>query len=145
MSDPDLGGGDLRTLSFAGLRIDPALLEKLLRYQRALADRLSPGWDAEAMAGAHRDALAVAGLTAEQVERPLAVLRRFAGNRETAARLRAAEGQTRGEELDALRSRLAALDAQLRERDDPETIDRLLAHERELLELHRRTRDAMGR
>jgi hypothetical protein len=144
MSDSDFGGGDVRTLSFAGFRIDPALLEKLLRYQRVLAERLAPGWDAEAMARAHHEALAEAGLTAEQVERPLAVLRRFAGNRETAARLRAAEGKTRGEELDTLRTRLTALDAQLRARDDPETLERLLAREPELLELHRRTREALG-
>ena len=145
MSDPDFEGGDLRTLSVAGLRSDEALLEKLLRYQRSLADRLGVGWTAEAMARAHHDALADAGLTAEQVERPLAVLRRFAGNRETAARLRAAEGTASGEALDDLRTRLATLDAQLRARDDPETVDRLLAREPELLELHRRTRDALGR
>jgi len=145
MSDPDLGGGDLRTLSFAAFRIDQALLEKLLRYQRALADRLAPGWDAEVMARAHHDALADARLTAEQVERPLAVLRRFAGNRETAARLRAAEASATGEERETLRSRLAALDAQLRGRDDPETVDRLLEREPELVDLHRRIRDALGR
>jgi hypothetical protein len=145
MSDPEFGGGDLRTLSFAGFRIDQAQLEKLLRYQRALADRLAPGWDAEAMARAHHDALEAARLTAEEVERPLAVLRRFAGNRETAARLRAVAASAIGEERDTLRSRLATLDAKLRERDDPETVDRLLEHEPELVDLHRRTRDALGR
>jgi hypothetical protein len=144
MSDGDFGGGDFRTLAFASLRIDEALLGKLMAYQRALADRLRPGWDAEAMAGAHRDALTDAGLTAQQVERPLAVVRRFAGNRETAARLRAAEATADGDERAAIQERLAALEAQLRERDDPETLQRLLAREAEILELHRRTRSVLG-
>jgi len=143
MTDPDLEGGDLRTLSFASLRIDEALLARLMAYQRALADRLTPGWDAETLARAHREALDAAGLTAEQVERPLAVLRRFAGNRETAARLRSAAATATGDDLDAIRTRLAALDSKLRERDDLETIDRLLAHEAELVDLHRRTRGAL--
>ena len=144
MTDPDFEGGDLRTLSFASLRIDEALLASLMVYQRALAERLVPGWDATGLARAHREALDAAELTAEQVERPLAVLRRFAGNRETAERLRATESAARGEERDAIWTRLAALDAQLRERDDPETIDRLLTREAELVDLHRRTRDALG-
>jgi hypothetical protein len=72
-------------------------------------------------------------------------LRRFAGNRETAARLRAAEAGLEGERRDALRARLAALDAELTERDDPETIARLLAHEDELLALHRSAREADSR
>jgi hypothetical protein len=145
MTDSALGGGDLRTLSYASLRIDEAMLARLMAYQRALADRLSPGWDAEAMARAHRDALADAGLTAEELERPLAVLRRFAGNRETAARLQAAEAAATGDDRAAIQDRLSALEAQLRERDDAETIERLLAREAELLELHRRTRGALER
>jgi len=144
MTDPDLEGGDLRTLSFASLRIDEALLARLMSYQRALAERLTRGWGAETLARAHREALDAAGLTAEEVERPLAVLRRFAGNRETAGRLRSAVATAAGDDLDAIRTRLAALDSQLRERDDPETIDRLLAREAELVDLHRRTRGALG-
>lgn len=145
MTDSAHDGGDFRTLAFASLRIDEALLGRLMAYQRALTERLTQGWNDAAMARAHREALAEAGLTAEELERPLAVLRRFAGNRETAARLRTAETTATGEDREAIHTRLAALDAQLRARDDAETIDRLLAHEPDLLELHRRNRRAMGR
>lgn len=144
MTDSKHAAGDFRTLAYASLRIDEALLQRLMAYQRALANRLTPGWDGAAMARAHQEALGEAGLTAEQLERPLAVLRRFAGNRETAARLRAAEAKATGEDQAAIQTRLATLDAQLRARDDPETIDRLLAHEAELLDLHRRNRGALG-
>jgi hypothetical protein len=140
VTDSAHDGGDFRTLAFASLRIDEALLQRLMTYQRALVDRLTPGWDDAAMARAHQEALAEAGLTAEQLERPLAVLRRFAGNRDTAARLRAAEATATGEDRAAIRTRLAALDDQHRARDDAETIDRLLAREPELLDLHRRNR-----
>ncbi len=62
------------------------------------------------------------------------------------ARLRAARGQChrrgRGTPSGAGWQRSMR---ELRERDDPETVDRLLAHEPELLDLHRRTRDALGR
>src|SRR5262249_37870619 len=86
--DPDLAGGDARTLSFAGYRIDAELLERLLRYERTLLAELEKGWSPAAMASAHQQALASAGLSQQTVERALAVLRRFAGNREVAARLR---------------------------------------------------------
>jgi hypothetical protein len=145
MTGSDLGGGDLRTLAFASLRIDEALLQKLMAYQRALAAEATRSGDAASVAAAHAGALAAAGLPGDSVERPLAVLRRFVGNRETAARLRAAEAGLEGERRDALRARLAALDAELTERDDPETIARLLAHEDELLALHRSTREADSR
>ena len=91
-SGDDVAGGDSRTLSFAAYRIDAALLEKLLRYERALLENLPESWSPAAMASAHRLALASSGLSQDVVERALAVLRRFAGNREVAARLRARAG-----------------------------------------------------
>jgi hypothetical protein len=138
-SDRDLAGGDARTLSFASLRIDEDLLERLLRYQRALAERLGPGWDPAALARAHQEALSEAGLNADQVERPLAVLRRFAGNRRTATRLRQRGEAATGERAEDLRDRLRSLDRQLREREDPETVERMLQREEEIIALHSQT------
>jgi hypothetical protein len=137
--DRDLTGGDVRTLSFASVRIDEELLEQLLRYQRALADRLLPGWDPASLARAHQEALSEAELNADQVERPLAVLRRFAGNRQAAARLRHAAEAATGERAEELWERLGSLDRQLREREDPETVERMLWREEEILDLHSRT------
>ena len=140
----DVAGGDARTLSFAAYRIDPPLLDQLLRYQRALLGELEQGWGPDAMAAAHRKALAASGLSQDVVERALAVLRRFAGNREVARRLRARAASIDPERAGDLRDRIAALDRELRERDDPETIALLLGHENTLLELHRRLSRLLG-
>jgi hypothetical protein len=138
-SDRDLIAGDVRTLSFASIRIEEELLQRLLRYQRALADRLRPGWEPAVLSRAHQEALAEAGLEADQLERPLAVLRRFAGNRTTAARLRQRIEAATGELAEGLREQLHSLDRQLREREDPGTVERMLAHEAEILALHSHT------
>ncbi|HUM13159.1 MAG TPA: hypothetical protein VLT82_19585 [Myxococcaceae bacterium] len=143
-SGDDLAGGDARTLSYAAYRIDAALLEGLLRYQRTLLDELGHGWSPAAMASAHRVALASAGLSQDVLERALAVLRRFAGNREVAARLRARLGGVAPDRAEDLQSRLAALDRELRERDDPDTIALFLASEDTLLDLHRRLSRLLG-
>lgn len=143
-SGDDGAGGDARTLSFAAYRIDAALLDQLLRYQRTLLAELRHGWSPAAMASAHRLALASSGLTQDVVERALAVLRRFAGNREVARRLRERSGSVDPERADDLQQRLAALDHELRERDDPDTIALLLQHEDTLLDLHRRLARALG-
>ena len=143
-SGDDIGGGDARTLSFAAYRIDAALLEKLLRYQRTLVEELGHGWSPAAMASAHRLALASSGLSQDVVERALAVLRRFAGNREVAGRLRERSGSVDSERAAELQDRLAALDRELRERDDADTIALLLQHEDTLLDLHRRLSRLLG-
>jgi hypothetical protein len=143
-SGDDVAGGDARTLSFAAYRIDAALLDQLLRYQRTLLEELKQGWSPAAMASAHRLALASSGLSQDVVERALAVLRRFAGNREVAARLRARSSAVDPERADDLRQRVAALDRELRERDDPDSIALLLQHEDTLLDLHRRLARALG-
>ena len=143
-SGDDVAGGDARTLSFAAYRIDTALLDQLLRYQRTLLAELKHGWSPAAMASAHRLALASSGLSQEVVERALAVLRRFAGNRQVAARLRARSGSVDPERADDLQQRLAALDRELRERDDPDTIALLLQNEDTLLDLHRRLARVLG-
>ena len=143
-SGDDVAGGDSRTLSFAAYRIDAALLEKLLRYERALLENLPESWSPAAMASAHRLALASSGLSQDVVERALAVLRRFAGNREVAARLRARSSSLDPERAGDARDRLAALDRELRERDDPDTIALLLQHEETLLDLHRRLSRLLG-
>ena len=135
--DPELAGGDARTLSFASYRIDRELLDRLLRYERALLAELKEGWSPAAMASAHRLALASAELPPEVVERALAVIRRFAGNREVAARLGARAAGVATDRAGDIEERLAALDRELRERDDPETVALLLQHEREILDLHR--------
>jgi len=140
----DFSGGDARTLSFAGYRIDAALLERLLRYQRTLLEELGLGWSPAAMASAHRVALATSGLSQDVVERALAVLRRFAGNREVAGRLRGRKGEVPPNRAEDLQDRLAALDRELRERDDPDTIALLLASEDEILDLHRRLSRLLG-
>jgi hypothetical protein len=140
----DVPGGDARTLSFAAYRIDPSLLDQLLCYQRALLGELEQGWGPDAMAAAHRKALAASGLSQDVVERALAVLRRFAGNREVAGRLRARAASIEPERSEDARKRIAALDRELRERDDPETIALLLQHERTLLDLHRRVAKLLG-
>ena len=140
----DMAGGDARTLSFAAYRIDAQLLDHLLRYQRALLTELQQDWSPDAMAAAHRKALAASGLSQDVVERALAVLRRFAGNRQVAGRLRARAASVDPERGGDLRDRLGALDRELRERDDPETIALLLQHEEELLDLHRRTSRLLG-
>ena len=67
----DVAGGDARTLSFAAYRIDPPLLDQLLRYERALLGELEQGWSPDAMAAAHRKALAASGLSQDVVERAL--------------------------------------------------------------------------
>ena len=143
-SGDDVAGGDARTLSFAAYRIDTALLDQLLRYQRTLLAELKHGWSPAAMASAHRLALASSGLSQEVVERALAVLRRFAGNRQVAARLRARSGSVDPKRADDLQQRLAALDRELRERDDPDTIALLLQNEDTLLDLHRRLARVLG-
>jgi len=140
----DVTGGDARTLSYAAYRIDAALLEKLLHYQRALLDDLPESWSPAAMASAHRLALAGSGLSQDVVERALAVLRRFAGNREVAGRLRAHAATVDAERAGDLGDRLAALDRELRERDDPDTIELLLKQEDTLLDLHRRLSQVVG-
>jgi hypothetical protein len=137
-------GGDARTLSFAAYRIDAALLERLLRYQRTLLAELGEGWSPAAMASAHRLALVSAELSQDVVERALAVVRRFAGNREVAGQLRARSGAIAPEREGDLRDRLAALERELRDRDDPDTVALLLQHEAELLELHRRLSHLLG-
>ena len=143
-SENDLVGGDARTLSFAAFRIDAALLEQLLRYQRTLLEELGRGWSPAAMASAHRLALSSSGLSPEVAERALAVLRRFAGNREVAGRLRARLGSIDAERAEEVRERLASLDRELRERDDPDTVGRLLEAEDTLLDLHRRLSKLLG-
>lgn len=136
-SGDDVAGGDARTLSFAAYRIDAELLERLLRYERTLVAELKEGWSPAAMASAHRLSLAASGLSQDVVERALAVLRRFAGNREVAGRLRARAAELSPERAGDVDERLAALDRALRERDDPQTIALLLQHEGEILDLHR--------
>ncbi len=143
-SEDDLAGGDARTLSFAAYRIDPPMLERLLRYQRALLEALSHGWGPEAMAAAHREALASADLSQEVVERALAVVRRFAGNREVAGRLRIRAHAVPPDRAGDLEERLAGLDRELRERDDADTIALLLRHEDTLVDLHRRLSRLLG-
>ena len=143
-SGDDVAGGDTRTLSFAAYRIDAALLEKVLGYQRVLLDELREGWSPAAMASAHRLALAASGLSQEVVERALAVLRRFAGNREVAGRLPARAAEVEVERAEDLRKRLARLDRELRERDDPETVELLLRQEDAVLDLHRRLARVLG-
>ena len=143
-SGDDAAGGDARTLSFAAYRIDPTLLEKVLAYQRGLLDELREGWSPAAMASAHRLALAASGLSQDVVERALAVLRRFAGNREVAGRLRAHAAAVEADRAEDLEGRIAALDRELRERDDPETIELLLRQEDAVLDLHRRLSRVLG-
>jgi hypothetical protein len=140
----ELTGGDARTLSFAGFRVDAPLLDRVLGYQRALLRELGAGWSPAAMASAHPVALASAGLSQDVVERALAVVRRFAGNREVAGRLRARSGAIPPDRAGDLQERLAALDRELRERDDPETVALLLAREDEVLDLHRRLLRLLG-
>jgi hypothetical protein len=143
-SGDNVGGGDARTLSFAAYRIDAALLDQLLLYEGTLLAELRQGWSPAAMASAHRLALASSGLSQEIVERALAVLRRFAGNRQVARRLRERSGSVDPERADDLQQRLATLDRELRERDDPDTIALLLQHEDTLLDLHRRLAHVLG-
>ena len=143
-SGDDVAGGDARTLSFAAYRIDTALLEKLVRYEQALLEALGRGWSPAAMAAAHQKALAASGLSQDVVERALAVLRRFAGNREVARRLRDRAAAVDPERAGDLRDRLEALDRELRERDDPDTITLLLEHEDRLMDLHRRLSHLLG-
>ncbi len=143
-SGDDVTGGDARTLSFAAYRIDAALLEKLLAYQRVLLEELREGWSPAAMASAHRLALAASSLSQEVVERALAVLRRFAGNREVAERLRARAAEVDVERAEDLQDRLARLDRELRERDDPDTVELLLRQEDAVLDLHRRLARVLG-
>jgi hypothetical protein len=144
-SDSDLARGDARTLSLASLRIDGELLERLLRYQRVLADRLTAGWTAGSLAQAQEEALQAAGLQPQAVEPLLAVLRRFAGNRRVATELRRRAPEIKGERAKDLSQRLAELDRQLTERDDPETVRRFLEREAEILELHARTEESLRR
>jgi hypothetical protein len=143
-SGDDVAGGDARTLSFAAYRIDAALLEKLLAYQRVLLEDLPESWSPAAMASAHRLALAASGLSQEVLERALAVLRRFAGNREVAGQLRARAAEVDAERAEDLRERLARLDRELRERDDPDTVELLLRQEDAVLDLHRRLARVLG-
>ena len=96
------------------------------------------------MASAHQPALATSGLSQDVVERALAVLRRFAGNREVAGRLAGAGGHRGADRAGDLQDRLAALDRELRERDDPDTIALLLTREDEVLDLHRRLLQVLG-
>ncbi len=143
-SSDNLAGGDARTLSFAAYRIDAALLQRLLQYQRTVLEELGQRWTPAAMASAHRKGLAAAELSQDVVERPLAVLRRFAGNREVAGRLRARMRDVAPDRAEDLQERLAALDRELRERDDPDTIRLLLDHEDAVLDLHRRLSRLLG-
>jgi hypothetical protein len=142
--DIGLARGDARTLSLASVRVDSDRLDRLLRYQRTLVDRLAPGWTPASLARAQEEALEAAGVQPEAVEALLAVLRRFAGNRLAAAELRKRAPAVAGDRAKDLSQRLAALDRELTERDDPETVRTLLGREAEVVGAHQRLRDLLG-
>ncbi|MBM4378796.1 MAG: hypothetical protein FJ086_05770 [Deltaproteobacteria bacterium] len=160
----DVGGGgvesaDWKTLRLSTPRLEAALLERYLAYQRAYVELLeqSVARTSELMAQAHTRALAASGLSAEEVGRVAALCTDYAGRRsveqtlqakqvglaERLGSLRAGGGHPSAKELE-LEQRLAdglrppGAAERLAARHGEAAISVLRAREPELLELHRR-------
>lgn len=135
---------DGRTLRLSTAQLDAARLRQLLVFERTLRAGAPAGATSETVARSHAAALAASGLEAEEVEAPLALLRRFGANRSVRAglakRLAALEGMgatdaSASAQVDEIRRRMAALDDALRVREEPGTQAVLEAHAEEILSL----------
>ena len=135
---------DGRTLRLSTAHVDAARLRQLLVFERTLRAGAPTGATPEDVARAHATALAGSGLAAEDVEAPLALLRRFGANRSIrgrlAARLAALEGRQAtdagvAEQVSEIRQRLAVLDEAVEIREDAATRAVLEAHAAEILSL----------
>lgn len=156
----DMLAADDRTLRLAVPYFTSEEVDRFLRYQEALRDRLMASpihadqWHAH-FSGAHEDALADSGLTVQRHAQVASVASQFATRRASARRLREkqaelrkriAETEARGDdvspddlELDhRLATELAKLEltAPLERRFGKEAIEALKAREERLLELH---------
>jgi hypothetical protein len=135
---------DGRTLRLSTAQLDTARLRQLLVFERTLRAGAPAGATPDEVARSYAAALAASGLDGEEVEAPLALLRRFAANRAIQARLAerlatleptAATDASAAEQVDEIRKRKAALDDALRVREDPDTRTVLEAHAAEILSL----------
>jgi hypothetical protein len=126
------------------IHLDAARLRQLLVFERTLR-RLAPtGCAPEQVAEAHAAAVAASGVSASDVEAPLALLRRFAANRSLRARFadrlarleaQVAEDPAAAERVDEVRRRITELDEALHTRENPATERVLEAHSGEILAL----------
>jgi hypothetical protein len=129
-------------LRLASPGLSGAKLEQFLHYQRRLAKALGlavANASDDAFARAHEVARAESGLEVHELELIRKAVRRFAGNRATAARLaeRRKELQsTDAELLEKLDEKLAQLDKDLGRSGDAQTVAELLARQEEILALH---------
>jgi hypothetical protein len=142
--DPVFQRADAPTLSLSTVQLDACRLRQLLVFERTLRSLAPQGSLPEEIARAHAAALAASGMSAGDVEAPLALLRRFAANRALRSRLGQRVGplEARGPDDAAsfaqaveLRQRMAALDEALEGREETETRRLLEAHAAEILAL----------
>ena len=142
--DPALARADAPTLALSTVQLDAARLRQLLVFERTLRSLAPVACPPEQTARAHAAAITASGLSAADVEAPLALLRRYAANRSLRARLaecvgkllnRAAQDDTTREQVGELQRRLAELDQALQAREDVATQRVLEAHSSEILAL----------
>jgi hypothetical protein len=142
--NPAMERADGRTLRLSTAQLDTARLRQLLVFERTLRAGAPVGATPEEVAHSYTAALAASGLDAEEVEAPLALLRRFGANRCIRARLaerlvtlegKAATDASASERTGEIRRRMAALDDALRVREDPVTLTVLEANATEILSL----------
>ena len=142
--NPVFERADAPTLALSTVHLDAARLRQLLVFERTFR-RLAPaGCSAEETAQAHAAAVAASGVSAAEVEAPLALLRRFAANRALSASLterlarlatRAAQDPSASEKALEIRQRVQALGEALYSREDPTTCRLLESHSAEILAL----------
>jgi hypothetical protein len=135
---------DGRTLRLSTAQLDTARLRQLLVFERTLRAGAPAGATPDAVARCFASALAASGLAAEEVEAPLALLRRFGANRSIRGRLaerlvrldaKTPSDTSPSEQAAEICRRMATLDDALRVREDPETLAVLEAHAAEILSL----------
>ncbi|ATB48103.1 hypothetical protein [Corallococcus macrosporus] len=149
-STTDLTAADDRTLRWAAPKLDAAMLDALVRYQQAYLSHAA-GKGTEALAQAHTEALAQAGLDSKTAEQGSAMLRAFGGRRWAVRKLQDKLGQLpggaaelQGRIQDELAKQERETDA-LARRYGEEALALLRTREAELVDLHTRLTHLLSR
>jgi hypothetical protein len=149
-----VSGADDRTLRLAAHPLTEHELVALIGYQEAFLALAESTSGAEALAGAHSEALKASGLTgSKNVEKGTALVRSFCGQRWAVSKLRdkLKQLEPQGPEADELRSRIRGELARLERtetfarRYGEEPVALLLKHEEKLLSLHTRMTQVLSR
>jgi hypothetical protein len=154
VDDPGIQAADDKTLRLASHPLTEQELHGLIRYQEAflVVAESTPGH--EVLAKAHTEAMKASGLSdAKHVERGLALLRSFCGQRWAVSKLKdkLKQLEPRGPEADELRGRIRDELARLERTDafirryGEEPIALLQKHEETLVSLHTRMTRVLSR